>query len=147
MKSRPALAVLCLVLLAASGALAQRRRREPDPPPIPMDATVLEWTTFVAAYRDASSSRTVVPAETTTLTVPDPEWTCVVDAPVRARLNDTTWSEVRQIECSRAGTVVSTSGFCQVVGSTWGARAAVLSLGATGAAERLQITLDCEVRN
>lgn len=108
---------------------------------------MIEWTTFVAAYRDASSSRTVVPATEAPVVVPDPEWTCRVNAPVRARLNETTWSEVRQLECSRAGTVVSTSGFCQVVGGTWGARAAVLSLGTTGGADRLAITLDCEVRN
>lgn len=112
-----------------------------------MEATIVEWTAFVAAYRDAGASRTTVPSEASPLAVPDAEWTCEVGAPVRARLNDTTWSEVRQVECARAGTVVATSGFCQVVGSTWGARAAVLTLGAASGPDRLQITLDCEVRN
>lgn len=136
-----------LGLGVAGSGVAQRHHRDPPPPPISMEATAIEWTTFVAAYRDAAASRTVVPSAVTVVSVPDPEWTCQVDAPVRARLNETTWSEVRQIECTRAGTVVATSGFCQVVGGTWGARAAVLTLGAAGAPDRLQITLDCEVRN
>ena len=107
----------------------------------------MAWSTFVAAYRDVPAARAEVAAGASPVAVPDTDWTCQVDAPVRARLDDTTWSEVRRLECTRAGTVVATSGFCQVVGGTWGARAAVLTLGTATSPDRLQVTLDCEVRN
>ena len=43
--------------------------------------------------------------------------------------------------------MVSTSGFCQISGPSWGARAAVLSLGTRAAQSRVQVTLDCSVIN
>jgi hypothetical protein len=42
---------------------------------------------------------------------------------------------------------LSTTGFCQIASASWGARAALLSLGSTGQSERIQVTVDCTVRN
>jgi hypothetical protein len=143
------LAALVLVALAllAGIASAQRRRREPPPPPpIEMDSATVTWSLFVSAYGESPSSRTAIDAPAAgPIPVPVTGWSCVYGAANRARLNDTTWSEVRTIECTHGTDVVSTSGFCQVIGPNWGARAGTLSLGSTTSASRLNITLDCEV--
>lgn len=154
MRTRPiALAAAVVVSLIASLALAQggHRRTPPPPPPrpIPMGGTVIDWSVFVSAYGDLPSSRTTIAAETATpIALPAATgWSCTVGTPTRAAVDGEHWSEVRTLECQRGDAILSTTGFCQVVGSSWGARAAVLSLGSIGAAERIQVTVDCAVRN
>ena len=44
------------------------------------------------------------------------------------------------------GEIVSTSGFCQVAGPSWGPRSAVLYLSEVGGAERVEVSIDCAVR-
>lgn len=138
-----------VVLLVAPSAPAQRRerRREAAPEParaIAADATV-QWTVFVSAYGDHPAQRTVASAEPAAIPVPIAGWQCTHSAPNRARLNDTNWSEVRTLECTHGDAVVSTTGFCQVAGASWGARAGVLALGARTDASRVTVTLDCAV--
>lgn len=126
---------------------AQRRRREPEPPPpISMDEASVTWSLFVSAYEGTPSSRRSIESrDPGPIPVPLAGWSCTYGAANRARLDSTTWSEVRNIECTHGDAVVSTSGFCQVIGPSWGARAGVLSVGSATGTTRLNITLDCEV--
>jgi hypothetical protein len=113
-----------------------------------MTGTVIDWSVFVSAYGEASSSRTTIPVTPTPVTLPtETGWSCSVGVPTRAAVDSDHWSEVRTLECQRGDAILSTTGFCQIAGASWGARAAVLSLGSTGAAERIQVTVDCTVRN
>jgi hypothetical protein len=139
--------VLLALALASGLASAQRRRREPaPPPPIEMESATVTWSLFVSAYGESPSSRIAIDAPTSgPIPVPLGGWSCTYGPASRARLDDTTWTELRTIDCTRGSDVVSTSGFCQVVGASWGARAAMLSLGATSSSSRLNLTLDCEV--
>lgn len=112
-----------------------------------MDAAVVTWSLFVSAYGDAPAQRTAITsAEAGPIAVPIEGWSCTYGPTSRARLNASTWSEVRTIECTHGDSVVSTSGFCQVIDASWGARAGVLAIGQVTAPARLHITLDCEVR-
>lgn len=120
------------------------RRRAAEPPPVPYDAAV-QWTVFVSAHGDQAARRTVASAEPGSILVPMEGWQCTYSAPTRAQVNATNWSEVRTLECSRGDAIVSTTGFCQISGASWGARAGVLSLGARGDASRVQVTVDCSV--
>jgi hypothetical protein len=146
--ARRAAILLALALLALAGAAsAQRRHRDPPPPPpVPYDA-VVQWTVFVSAYGDQAARRTVASAEPGSIPIPMEGWQCTYSAPTRARVNDTNWSEVRTLECTRGDALISTTGFCQIAGPSWGARAGVLSLGALGNPSRVQVTLDCSVVN
>ena len=109
---------------------------------------MIEWSVFVSAYGDAPSSRTSITSASTPLTLPAAAgWSCDVGTPTRAAVDASHWSEVRTLECRRGDAVLSTTGFCQVASTSWGARAAVLSLGSTTSEERVQITVDCTVRN
>jgi hypothetical protein len=136
-----------LALLLPSAGVAQRRRTPPAPPPIAMDAAVVSWSLFVSPYGDAPAHRTAITSsEAGPIEVPIEGWSCTYGPANRARLNTTTWSEVRTIECTHGDSVVSTSGFCQVIDASWGARAGVLAIGQVTAPSRLNITLDCEVR-
>lgn len=140
-------ALVVLALLSPSPSDAQRRRHPPTPPPIAMDAAVVSWSLFVSAYGDAPAQRTAITsAEAGPIAVPIEGWACTYGPANRARLNGSTWSEVRTIECTHGDSVVSTSGFCQVIDASWGARAGVLAIGQLTAPSRLNITLDCEVR-
>jgi hypothetical protein len=152
MRTRPlTLAALGLTLVASASAAAQGHRRTPPPPParaIPMEGTVIEWSVFVSAYGEGSSSRTPIAAASTPVTLPEAAgWACTVGTPTRAAVDTQHWSEVRTLECQRGDATVSTTGFCQIAGASWGARAGVLSLSSTGAPEHLQLTVDCTVRN
>lgn len=139
-------ALLAILMGIVSSSVAQRRRTPPPPPPILMDSAVVTWSLFVSSYGETPAVRRSLDSATPgPIPVPLDGWSCIYGATSRARLNDTTWSEVRNIECIRGDAVVSTSGFCQVVGGSWGARAGVLSIGSTSGSSRLSITLDCEV--
>jgi hypothetical protein len=144
---------LLLALGLAATAAAQGGRHTPRPPlghatTIPMAGTAIEWTVFVSSYGDAPSHRSPVPATATPVTLPDAAgWACSVGAPTRAAVDADHWSEVRTLECRRGDAILSTTGFCQIASSSWGARAAVLSLGSTAVDERVQVTVDCTVRN
>ncbi len=141
------IALSLLVVLGIASVASAQRRHPPPPPPITMESAVIEWTVFVASFRDTPSHRSVVPAEITEITLaPDAGWACSVGAATRARIDDANWSEVRPLTCTRGDAVVSTNGFCQIVGSSWGARAGILSLGTPTSPDRAQITLDCTVR-
>lgn len=135
--------LVALVALGSVGVSAQRRPR--TPPPVPADATV-QWTVFVSAFADQPSRRTVASAEPAPIPLPIAGWQCTYSAPNRAQLDGSNWSEMRTLECTHGDAIVSTTGFCQIAGASWGARAGVLSLG-TGAAEgRVTVTLDCAVQ-
>ncbi len=137
--------VTSCVLLSALGStvFAQtRERRRREPAAIPMDATI-QWTVFVSAYEDTPARRTNVATEPGTIGVPIAGWQCRYSAPNRAQLDGTNWSEMRTLECTHGNAVVSTTGFCQIAGASWGARAAMLSLGSTAADSRATVTLDC----
>ena len=137
--------VVAGIVCAQGAASAQRgRRRPPEPPAVPYDAAV-QWTVFVSAHGDQAARRTVASAEPGSIPVPMEGWQCTYSAPTRAQVNATNWSEVRTLECSRGDAIVSTTGFCQIAGPSWGARAGVLSLGARGDASRVQVTVDCSV--
>lgn len=138
----PLLATLVLVLGASSFADAQRRRR---PRNIPFEGTVVQWSLFVSAHGPVPAQRTTIDAQPSGISIPETSYTCSYGAPNRVAVNATTWSETRFVECRFGSTVVSTSGFCQVSGTSWGPRAAVLYLAEEGATERLQVTLDCTV--
>jgi hypothetical protein len=145
---RRALVVIALIALAGSAAAQPRRPHPPAARAIPMEGTSIEWSAFVSAYGDAPSSRTPITASATPLVLPaEAGWSCSVAAPTRAAVDSDHWSEVRTLECRRGDAVLSTTGFCQIIGTSWGARAAVLSLGSTATDERVQITVDCVVRN
>jgi hypothetical protein len=140
------MALAALFALLALPVAAQRRppREAPPPPPIPFEAAV-QWTVFVSAHGDQPSRRTVASAEPGAIPLPIEGWSCSYSAPTRARVDDTNWSEVRTLECVHQGASVSTTGFCQVAGPSWGARAGVLSLATPAAIGRVQVTLDCSV--
>lgn len=140
------LVLLVALLVAALAPWAEAQRRRRAPPIIPMEGTEIEWTVFVAAYGTEAARRTTIEPAAGNVELPGAEWSCAYTVPNRARLNETNWSEVRTLECRRADAVVSTTGFCQIAGDSWGARAAVLSLGTAAATTRLQITLDCAIR-
>ncbi len=137
-----ALALAAIVLSAWGVADAQRRRR--DPPPVPADARI-QWTLIVSAYDDHPATRSEVSSEPGRVTLPMSEWTCTYGAPNRASLDATNWSEMRALECRHGDGVVSTTGFCQIAGASWGARAGVLSLGVGASPSRVTLTLDCAV--
>jgi hypothetical protein len=150
MPSRRLGALVAMLALGATSAAAQAHRPRPPAPAhvIPMAGTLIEWSVFVSAYGDAPSSRTPITESATPLTLPaEAGWSCTVGVPTRAAIDTEHWSEVRALECRRGDAILSTTGFCQVVGASWGARAAVLSLGSTTSEERVQITVDCTVRN
>lgn len=136
-----------------STALAQggHRHTPPHPAPprvIPMAGTIIEWSVFVSSYGEASATRGPIAAAATPVTLPAAAgWACTVSTPTRAAVDSDHWSEVRTLECTRGDAILSTTGFCQIAGAGWGARAAVLSLGSVGADERVQVTVDCTVRN
>lgn len=140
-------AVIAITLVAlGSTALAQTRgRRSREPAAIPADAAI-QWTLFVSAYEDTPARRAATTAEPGTIDVPLAGWQCRYSAPHRAQLNGTNWSEMRTLECTHGTAIVSTTGFCQISGTSWGARAAVLSLGTGTAESRATITLDCAVQ-
>jgi hypothetical protein len=152
MRLRPLAALLLTLVASIAGvAAAQTGRRHataPAPHAIPMAGTVIDWNVFVSAYGEAPSSRTDITASATPVTLPaDAGWSCSVGVPTRAAIDSDHWSEVRTLECRRGDAILSTNGFCQIVGASWGARAAVLSLGSTAQDERVQVTVDCVVRN
>ncbi|AKF08521.1 hypothetical protein [Sandaracinus amylolyticus] len=139
------LVIVAVVALAPSAAPAQRRPRgERRERPVPADATV-QWTVFVSAHGDQPARRTTATAEPGSIEVPMSGWQCTYSAPNRAQLNETNWSEVRTLECTHGDAVVSTTGFCQIAGASWGARAGVLALGSRTDASRVTVTLDCAV--
>ncbi|UJR78858.1 hypothetical protein [Sandaracinus amylolyticus] len=140
------LSVIAVIALAPSAAPAQRRPRggRAAERVVPADATV-QWTVFVSAHGDQPARRTTASAEPGTIEVPMPGWQCTYSAPNRAQLNETNWSEVRTLECTHGDAVVSTTGFCQISGASWGARAGVLALGSRTDASRVTVTLDCAV--
>ena len=111
---------------------------------MPLDANVT-WTVFVSAYGEHSAQRQTATAEAGSIELPGVPWSCTYSTPNRAQLNATNWSEVRTLECTRGEAVVSTTGFCQIAGPSWGARAAVLSLGGPAGTTRVSVTLDCAV--
>jgi hypothetical protein len=137
------LALAALLGTPPSTVGAQRRHREP--PPVPADAAV-QWTVFVSAFGDQAPHRSTASAEPGTVPLPIAGWSCTYSAPNRAQLDANNWSEMRTLECTHAGAVVSTTGFCQVAGASWGARAAVLSLGTPASEGRVTVTLDCAVQ-
>ncbi len=145
------LGVLLLVTTLVSLAAAQGHRRTPPPPParaIPMTGTVIDWSVFVSAFGEAPSSRTPITGAATPISLPsETGWSCSVGTPTRAAVDSEHWSEVRTLECRRGDAILSTTGFCQIAQTSWGARAAVLSLGSTSVDERIQLTVDCIVRN
>jgi hypothetical protein len=157
---RPRLASLALSLLAlcvlaigalttaGTGASAQgggaRRGGRGAPRAVPPDATVT-WTVFVSAHGDTPSRRSVAGAEPGEIAVPVEGWSCRYGPPTRAQLDDTNWSEVRTLECTHGEGIVSTTGFCQIAGASWGARAGVLALGGRNEPSRVTVTLDCAV--
>ena len=147
MSLRPPVAPLLVALALVAGvASAQRRRHEPPPPPIEMESAVVTWSLFVSAYGDAPARRTAIDTPPTgSIPVPLSDWSCSYGAATRTRLNDTAWSELRTVECTHGTDIVATSGACQVLGASWSARAATLSLGTTGSSRRVHISLDCEV--
>lgn len=143
---RLALASLLTLGLVGSAA-AQRHRAPPPPPPIAMEGAVIEWNVFVASFRETAARRTVIPDAVTEIALaPDAGWTCSVGVPTRARIDGSNWSEVRSLTCTRGDAIVLTNGFCQIAGSSWGARAGILSLGTAESPDRAQVTLDCAVR-
>ena len=149
---RTRIAIATLLLGTSSLALAQggHRRTPPPPPPhaIPMAGTIIDWSVFVSAFGEASSHRSPVEATATPVTLPaETGWACSVSVPTRAAVDGDHWSEVRTLECRRGDAILSTTGFCQIAGPSWGARAALLSLGSTTVSERVQVTVDCTVRN
>lgn len=131
---------LALVTAGPMAATAQRRPRA-----IPMQGTTVQWSLFVSG-RDGDPSRTVVTSETGGVTIAGTPYECRYGAPSRNAMGGGNWSETRTLECQIGTTVVSTSGFCQVSGASWGARAAVLYLAEQGDTERVQVTLDCAVQ-
>lgn len=143
------IAIAILVALSAPLAEGQRRDRQrarehAPPADVPADAAV-QWTIFVSAYGDQPARREVASIDPGTIAVPAEGWSCTYSAPTRAQIDERNWSEVRTLECTRGDAVVSTTGFCQIAGPSWGARAGVLSLGARGAPARVSVTLDCAV--
>ena len=142
--SLTALALFALVPSAPAQRRERGRGRAAAERVVPPDATV-QWTVFVSAHGDQPARRTVATADPASIEVPMPGWQCTYSAPNRAQLNETNWSEVRTLECTHGDAVVSTTGFCQIAGASWGARAGVLALGARTDASRVTVTLDCAV--
>ncbi|MDQ3035693.1 MAG: hypothetical protein M3Y87_25025 [Myxococcota bacterium] len=145
---RPAALALVLAVLAGSIALATAQRRDRtrdrEPPPVPADASV-QWTVFVSAFGEHAARRTVASAEPASIPLPIAGWQCTYSAPNRAQVDASNWSEMRTLACRHGDAIVSTTGFCQVAGASWGARAGVLSLGTDAAESRVTVTLDCSV--
>lgn len=138
-----ALAIVTLVALGTSGADAQRRRR---PRNIPLEGTPVEWTLFVSPHGGTAAQRTTITSEAGAIAIPETTYQCRYGAPNRVAISTENWSETRALECQVGTTIVSTSGFCQVSGSSWGPRAAVLYLSEVGDTERIQVSIDCAVR-
>ena len=136
---------LALVVVAAlsNSVDAQRRRR---PHNIPLEGTPVEWTLFVSPHGAAAAQRTAITSEAGAVTIADTTYQCRYGAPNRVAISTTNWSETRTLECQVGTTLVSTSGFCQVSGESWGPRAAVLYLSEVGDTERIQVSIDCAVR-
>jgi hypothetical protein len=126
---------------------AQRRDREAATArarAVPADAAV-QWTAFVSSYGTTAARRMTISAEAGAIPLPMPSWQCTYSTPTRANLDAVNWSEVRTLECTHGDAVVSTTGFCQIAGASWGARAGVLALGAGASTARVTVTLDCSV--
>ncbi len=135
--------VLGVALLASPLADAQRRRR---PRNIPFEGTTVEWSLFVSAHGTTPANRAPLTAEAGSVPIAETSYRCGYTAPNRVAISAQNWSETRTLECRFGSTVVSTSGFCQVSGTSWGPRAAVLSLGEEGSTERVELSIDCAVR-
>jgi hypothetical protein len=136
--------VVALASLASTGSVdAQRRRR---PRNIPMAGTPVVWTLFVSPHGTTPAQRGPVGAEAGLVTIPETPYQCRYSAPNRAAISAENWSETRSLECQFGTTIVSTSGFCQVAGPSWGPRAAVLYLSEAGGADRVEVSIDCAVQ-
>ena len=138
-----AISVLAATVLMGSGADAQRRRR---PRNIPFQGTTVEWTLFVSPHGSTPAQRGAVTAEPGVVAIAETAYACRYGAPNRVAISAENWSETRTLECQIGSTIISTSGFCQVSGPSWGPRAAVLYLSEAGSTERLEVSIDCAVR-
>lgn len=137
-------AAVVLAALASTGSVdAQRRRR---PRNIPMAGTPVEWTLFVSPHGATPAQRGPIGADAGLVTIPETTYQCRYSAPNRVAISAENWSETRTLECQFGTSIVSTSGFCQVAGPSWGPRAAVLYLSEAGGAERVEVSIDCAVR-
>jgi hypothetical protein len=133
---------------AQRGTRGGRRGHAPPPRAIPMEGTIITWTAFVSSFGETPSHRQAVELGVTTVQMPAASgWTCTVSAPNRAAIDPEHWSEVRTVECTHGEAIVSTTGFCQISGPGWGARAGVLTLGTSTSEDHVQITVDCAVQN
>jgi hypothetical protein len=135
--------VTCAAVLGAPLAEAQRRRR---PRNIPFEGTVVQWSLFVSPHGSIPAQRAPITGEASRIPIPETSYDCSYGAPNRIAISAQNWSETRTLECRFGTTVVSTSGFCQVSGTSWGPRAAVLYLTEGDATERLEVSIDCAVQ-
>lgn len=149
MPTRPSRTAVFLVLslgalatLVGSGVDAQRRR----PRNIPFAGTPVEWTLFVSPHGSAPAQRGPIGADAGAVAIQESAYQCRYSAPSRVAISTEHWSETRSLECQFGTTLVSTRGFCQVAGPSWGPRAAVLYLGEVDGAERIEVSMDCAVR-
>ncbi len=138
-----ALVVVALAAFGSGTVDAQRRRR---PRNIPLEGTPVEWTLFVSPHGATGAQRTTLTAEAGAVAIPETSYQCRYGAPNRVAISTENWSETRTLECQFGTTIISTSGFCQVSGASWGPRAAVLSLSEVSDTERIQVSIDCAVR-
>ena len=152
MRTSPSRIALPFVLLAcalaslASTGHVDAQRRRARPRNIPMAGTPVEWTLFVSPHGTTPPQRGPIPAEAGSVTIPETPYQCRYTAPNRVAISAENWSETRTLECQFGTSIVSTSGFCQVAGPSWGPRAAVLYLSEAGGAERVEVSIDCAVR-
>lgn len=135
---------LALSALAGSSEVDAQRRRRPQN--IPIVGTTIEWTLFVSPHGATPAQRGAVGTDAGIITIPETAYQCRYGAPSRVAISAENWSETRTLECQIGTTIVSTNGFCQVSGASWGPRAAVLYLSELDATERVQVTLDCVVQ-
>lgn len=141
--SATAIALLTGIALHTGSVDAQRRRR---PQGIPMEGTPVEWTLFVSPHGGTPAQRQTLSADAGVISLPERPYSCRYGAPNRVAISTENWSETRTLECQIGSTILSTNGFCQVSGASWGPRAAVLYVAEVGDTERVQVSLDCAVR-
>lgn len=139
----PVLAAALAAHLGAPAEVGAQRRR---PRNIPLEGTPVEWTLFVSPHGSTPAQRGVISADAGVIAIADTTYQCRYGAPNRVAISTQNWSETRALECQIGTTIVSTSGFCQVSGASWGPRAGVLYLSEVGDTERIQVSLDCAVR-
>ncbi|HHH30771.1 MAG TPA: hypothetical protein ENK57_20845 [Polyangiaceae bacterium] len=125
---------ICALGLLASSALAQSSR---------VRAREIAWHTFVGGLA-TSSARSAIGDEPGRIDLGESAWSCGFARTRFAGVGTSEWSVQRVLACRRGEATVSSTAWCRLHRGHFEEHAATLSLGTTGDAEHVTVTLSCD---